>query len=124
MQLTANEAQYVLTTLLKQGKLRASQIRAALRWRRQEIRRLREKLAALEALAGGAASGGRRAGKRRAAVRRKLSPRVRSLRRLQGRYMGFVRRLKPAEKAKVRTVREKQGMRPAIRLAASMAKKS
>jgi hypothetical protein len=125
MQLTANQAQYVLATLLAQRKLRISQIRAALRWRHDEIRKLREKLASLESLDG---SRGPRAGRApsggRAARRRKLSPRVRSLRRQQGRYMGFVRRLKPAEKAKVRSVREKKGMLAAIRLAASLAKKS
>jgi hypothetical protein len=37
--------------------------------------------------------------------------------------MGYVRRLKPAEKARVRAVREKEGMQAAIRLAASLAKK-
>ena len=38
--------------------------------------------------------------------------------------MGYVRRLKPAEKARVRAVREKQGMQAAIRLASSLAKAS
>jgi len=118
MELTANEARYALAVLMKQGKLRPAQVRAALRWRREEIRQLREKLAALEGLA----SPGTAA--KRAAGRRRLSPRVRNLRRLQGRYMGFVRRLDPAKKAKVRAVREKQGLLPAIRLAASLAKKS
>jgi hypothetical protein len=38
--------------------------------------------------------------------------------------MGFVRRLKATEKARVRAVREKQGMEAAIRLASSFAAKS
>jgi hypothetical protein len=38
--------------------------------------------------------------------------------------MGYVRRLKPAEKARVRAVREKQGMPAAIQLASSLATKS
>ena len=38
--------------------------------------------------------------------------------------MGYVRRLKPAEKARVREVREKQGMQAAIKLASSLAKAS
>ncbi|MGH9369583.1 MAG: hypothetical protein ACRD3M_18170 [Thermoanaerobaculia bacterium] len=126
MQFTANEAQYVLATLLAQKKLRASQVRAALRWRREEIRKLREKLASLESLDGAAGASRRqnRSRRRRGARRGKLSPRVRSLRRLQGRYMGFVRRLKPAKKAKVRAVLEKRGLPAAIKLAASMTKKS
>jgi hypothetical protein len=52
-----------------------------------------------------------------------MSPKVRALRRLQGKYMGFVRGLKPAEKARVRAVREKQGMGAAIQLASSLAGK-
>jgi hypothetical protein len=125
MQLTANQAQYVLATLLAQRKLRISQVRAALRWRRDEIQKLREKLASLESPDGSPAPRtGRVPSGRRAARRRKLSPRVRNLRRQQGRYMGFVRRLKAAEKARVRAVREKKGMLAAIRLAASLAKKS
>ncbi len=117
MELTPHEAQYALAVLVKQGKLRASQVRAALKWRQREIRQLQMKLASLEGLASAASAAKRRGG-------RKLSARVRSLRRLQGRYMGFVRRLKPAEKARVRAVREKKGLGPAIRLAASLAKKS
>jgi hypothetical protein len=38
--------------------------------------------------------------------------------------MGYVRRLKPAEKARVRAVREKEGMQAAIRLASSLSKSS
>ena len=53
-----------------------------------------------------------------------MSPRVRALRQQQGKYMGYVRRLKPAEKARVRTVREKQGMEAAIRLAKSLGAKT
>lgn len=124
MRLTSNESHYVLTTLMRQGKVRASQVKAALRGRKEEIRQLRERLDSLESLGQGSASAGRppRRGRRRA--RRKLSPRVRSLRRLQGKYMGFVRRLNPAEKARVRAVRKKNGMRPAIRLAASLSRKT
>jgi hypothetical protein len=47
---------------------------------------------------------------------------VRALRRLQGKYMGYVRRLKVSEKARVRSVREKQGMVAAIKLAQSLGK--
>ena len=56
--------------------------------------------------------------------RRAMSPRVLALRKQQGRYMGYVRRLKPAEKARVRSVREKQGIEAAIKLAASLGSKS
>lgn len=131
--LTPDQAQYVLSTLLAQRKLRQSQIDHALRNRESEIRSLRERLASLEGMSDGSgASSGRRGrrGRRGAASsasrpvrRRKMSPRVRALRRQQGKYMGFVRGLKPAEKARVRSVREKQGMAAAIQLASSLAGK-
>jgi hypothetical protein len=36
--------------------------------------------------------------------------------------MGYVRRLKATEKARVRTVREKQGIQAAIKLASSLSR--
>jgi hypothetical protein len=48
----------------------------------------------------------------RRAVR--VSPKRRAALVLQGRYMGFVRQLKPRQKALVRRVKETQGVRVAI----------
>lgn len=126
MNLTPEQSQYVLATLVRQGKVRNSQIESALKGRAQEIRDLRERLASLEAMSdsGRGARGARRAPARRRPTRRRMSPRVRALRKLQGKYMGYVRRLKPADKARVRAIREKQGMEAAIRLASSIAGKS
>jgi hypothetical protein len=130
--LTPDQAHYVLATLVAQRKLRQTQIDQALRNRETEIRTLRERLASLEGMSGGASSSSGRRGRRGASKsasatrpvrRRKMSPKVRALRRLQGKYMGFVRGLKPAEKARVRAVREKQGMGAAIQLASSLAGK-
>ncbi|MGH9315562.1 MAG: hypothetical protein ACRD1P_00400 [Thermoanaerobaculia bacterium] len=96
-----------------------------LKGREQEIRSLRERLASLEGLgkAGSTRRGARRRRGGRKARRRAMSSRVRALRRLQGRYMGYVRNLKAAEKARVRSVREKQGMGAAIKLASSLSRK-
>ncbi|HVE65944.1 MAG TPA: hypothetical protein VNC59_05140 [Thermoanaerobaculia bacterium] len=124
--MTPAESHYVLQTLIAQRKVRQSQIAAVLGGRTKEIASLRERLADLEGIEGGA----RRTDRRQAAARPRgrrnvtISPKVRALRRLQGKYMGYVRRLKPAEKARVREVREKQGMQAAIRLASSLATKS
>lgn len=124
--MTPAESQYVLQTLLSQGKIRQNQVNAVLGGRAKEIANLRERLAALEGIQGAS----RRPGRRKASaaarpVRRiTISPKVRALRRLQGKYMGYVRRLKAAEKARVREVREKQGMQAAIRLASSLATKT
>jgi len=128
MKMTPDESHYVLQTLISQKRIRESQVRAVLNGRAKEIAELRERLATLEGMKGHAARrGGRRAGANRRPARRRrvaISPRVRALRRLQGKYMGYVRRLKPAEKARVRAVREKQGMPAAIQLASSLATKS
>lgn len=126
MRMSPAESHYVLQTLLSQGKIRQNQVNAVLGGRAKEIASLRERLAALEGIQGGS----RRKARRRTAAARParrnvtISPKVRALRRLQGKYMGYVRRLKPAEKARVREVREKQGMEAAIRMASSLATKS
>ena len=120
--LNPKQSQYVLQALIARRRIRPAEVAKALRDREREIRELRERLATLESLDGATA----RRVPRKAATRvrrRALSPRVRALRRLQGQYMGFVRRLKVAEKARVRTLREKQGIQAAIRLASSLAKK-
>jgi hypothetical protein len=113
---------------VSQGRIRLNQVKAVLKGRVKEIASLKERLAALEGMPGSRPRRGRRTAAPAAprAVRRRrvaISPKVRALRRLQGKYMGYVRRLKPAEKARVRAVREKEGMQAAIRLAASLAKK-
>lgn len=126
MRMTPAEAHYVLQTLLSQGKIRQSQVNAVLGGRTKEIATLRERLAALEGIPEGQRGKSRGRAKASAGRRRnvKISPKVRALRRLQGKYMGYVRRLKAAEKARVREVREKQGMQAAIRLASSLGTKS
>ncbi len=120
VKLTPEQSHYVLETLLARRRVRTAEVSKALRDRDREIRDLRARLANLQSPGGGAVKPGGGAPVRR---RARLSGRVRALRRLQGRYMGFVRRLKPAQKARVRAVREKQGIGPAIRLASSLAKK-
>lgn len=122
MKLSAEQAQYVLDTLMAQGRVRWGQIQKVLKGRLEEIQKLRERLVSLERLVGRAAPAKRRRPARKRA-RRALSPKTRALRRLQGKYMGYVRNLKAAEKARVRAVREKQGIEAAIRLAASLGSK-
>ena len=125
--LTPDESHYVLQSLLSAGAVRTNQVEKALRGREDEIRVLRERLASLESLSSTRGAAGRRRGRpaRRPGrpARRRMSAKTRALRRLQGKYMGLVRGLKPAEKARVRSVREKQGMGAALKLAASLAAK-
>ena len=53
----------------------------------------------------------------------KLSPKRRATLKLQGRYLGYMRQLKPRQKSQVRSVREKKGMQAAVRLAKKLAGK-
>jgi hypothetical protein len=127
MKLDPRQSHYVLQTLIARRKVATRHVKEILRDWQKEIAALRKRLATLEQL--GVRSAGR-AGRRVArAVRgaaakppakRRLSPRVRALRRQQGQYMGLVRRLKDADKARVRAVREKKGLPAAIRLALSI----
>jgi hypothetical protein len=51
-----------------------------------------------------------------------LSPARRAALKLQGQYMGHVRRLKPRQKARVKALRASKGVPAAIRLAKRLAK--
>src|SRR5262245_8304977 len=52
-----------------------------------------------------------------------LSPKARAALKLQGRYMGYMRQLKPMQKALVRAVLAKRGKRAAIKKARELAEK-
>lgn len=52
---------------------------------------------------------------------RPLSAKARASLRLQGRYMGYMRRLKPRQKAQVRKIKETKGVRAAIAKARMLA---
>jgi GTP1/Obg family GTP-binding protein len=51
-----------------------------------------------------------------------ITPKRRAQLKLQGKYMGFMRQLRPAQKLRVKAVKEKRGFEAAIRLAKSLAK--
>jgi hypothetical protein len=47
----------------------------------------------------------------------RISPKRRAQLKLQGQYMGYLRQLKPAQKARVKAVRERRGIEAAIGVA-------
>ena len=61
-------------------------------------------------------------GTRSAGVRRsvKLTPKRRAQLKLQGAYMGYMRQLKPAQKARVKAIKARRGFESAIRAAKSL----
>ena len=64
-----------------------------------------------------AAAAGGRGGPEGPRRRLRLSPRRRAALKLQGQYMGHLRTLKPGQKARVKALRVRKGIRPAIALA-------
>ena len=94
------------------------------------IGHLRDQLAGLHGLFGGAAKAGRKTRRKakRAAkkatqkARKAVSAKVKAMRKLQGRYMGYVRKLSAAQKAQVKKVRESKGYQAAISMAKGMGK--
>jgi len=128
--LSADHARQALAILVQEGKLKAADVRKALQRRDRLVRALRASLTALET---GAVKVGRqfknspfsigrkaKAAKRRAKRRKpKISAATRKLYQQQGRYMAAVRQLSKADRAKVKAIREKSGVRAAIAAAKS-----
>jgi hypothetical protein len=51
----------------------------------------------------------------------RITPKRRALLKLQGSYMGFMRQLKPAQKARIKALKEKKGFEAAIKAARMLA---
>ena len=122
---TVEEARYTLDQLIHRGRIRRTAVTKILAERKKEIENLRHRLADLESLGGAPGRGPKKAASRkRPGGRRKprISARVRSQRRLQGKYMGYVRQLSGDQKRQVRKVKNEKGWRNAIRVAAGLAK--
>jgi len=120
--LSPGEAHAALRWLHALGKIRASDISGALKHREQLVREIKDRL---EQLGGeglrflrGAASFQKRAPK----APKKVSKAALTAWRAQGRYMAAVRRLSKADRAKMKALREKAGVRAAIAAAKKMAK--
>lgn len=80
----------------------------------RSIRRLAPMLKAM-ALSNGSNGVGRRR-------RPRLSAKQRAALKIQGRYMGFMRQLRPKQKAEVRHIREKIGVLAAVKRAETLAR--
>jgi hypothetical protein len=126
--LSGEQAQAALAVLVHEGKLAAGEVRKALQRRDRLIRALRASLAALETGAGnvGKRLFGDRASRKartpkRPATRRKpkISAATRKMYQTQGRYMAALRNLSPEQRATIKAIREKSGVRAAIAAARS-----
>jgi hypothetical protein len=107
--LSHNDAVSALKWLVATKRIKVQEIHAALVKRDELVaERFLTSVAAL-----------RRPAKRR---RRKVSAKARAAWKAQGQYLGAVRRLSKADRAKVRAVRQAKGIRAAIAAAKKLAK--
>lgn len=127
--ITAEQARQALQVLVAEGRLAANEVSRALRRREKLVRELR---ARLQSLGGEVAHSVREAArdavpspKTRAAIRRRAKKAItetqRAARRAQGQYLGAIRRLSKASRAKVREIRKSDGVRAAIAAAKKLA---
>jgi hypothetical protein len=89
---------------------------------RQQLSTLDQSLRRLASMLGRLNGGIEPRRKPRVGTRRALSSKTRASLVLQGRYMGYMRQLKPKQKAQVRKIRQMQGVRVAIARAKRTAK--
>jgi hypothetical protein len=128
--LSGEHARQALAVLIQEGKLAASEVKKALQRRDRLVRALRASLAALEAGVVGvgrrvlkdgpfAMAEKRKTAKRAARKKPRISAATRKMYQQQGRYMAAVRQLPKADRAKIKAIREKSGVRAAIAAAKS-----
>lgn len=118
LNITASHAAHAIHVLIADGKIAAKDVTDALKRREAMIADLRKRLEALEA---GAIVAAKSAGKTIARGRRRLSAARRAALKLHGQYLGTVRPLSKAAKAKVKAIREAKGIRAAIAAAKKLA---
>jgi hypothetical protein len=121
--LNDGEARQALAMLLSEGKIKGSDIRIAFAGYRKRVEALRAELRRLEG-GDGPFSMGRTKARRRSPKATEISPASRKARRVspkrrramqqQGRYIGAVRQLRPADRVKVKGVRAEKGFAAAI----------
>jgi hypothetical protein len=122
--ITNERALHALHLLVAEGKIAATDVTAALKRRQTLIRDLRERLVALEqGVVSAIERTGRQIAQKVARKKRNMTPARRAALQLHGRYLGHVRPLSKAAKAKVKAVRGKSGVRAAIAAAKRLAKK-
>jgi hypothetical protein len=91
----------------------------------KQIRIIRQSLAAIDRSLGRLVAltngGGRGASVETRKKKRKLTPQRRADLKLQGRYMGYVKQLRPRQQAQVKALRAEKGFRAAIAMAKRVA---
>jgi hypothetical protein len=124
LNLSIQSAAHALSILVSEGKVAVRDVTSALRRREKVVSQLRAQLAALETGlvdAGKAITARVSKGPRKA--RKRVSKAARAAWQAQGRYLGAVRRLSVPDRAKIKGIRAKSGVRAATAAAKRMAKR-
>ena len=123
LKIKTHHAAHALHLLIAEGKLTTGHVTDALKRREKLIAALRSSLDALERgeIAAMERTGRKTTRRVQPKAKRRLSAATRAKYRLMGKYMGTVRPLPKAAKAKVKAIREKSGIRAAIAAAKKMA---
>jgi hypothetical protein len=117
--ITADRALHALHVLLADGTIAAKDVAAALTRREQMIRELRQRLLALEQ---GVVASMKATGRKVRKARRRMTAARRAALKVHGKYLGHIRTLSKADRAKIKAIRSKSGVRAAIGAARKMAK--
>jgi len=123
--ITSEQARQALNVLVAEGRIAAAEVSRALRRREKLVRELRARLHSLGEEVARAARDAAPSRKTRAAIRRGAKQAIteaqRAARQAQGQYLGAIRRLSKASRAKVREIRKSDGVRAAIAAAKKLA---
>jgi hypothetical protein len=123
--ISAERAHQALAVLVHEGKLKAAEVWRALERRERILNELKGRLEALGGDLKGmvAKNAPSRMGRRRAEKpQRKASKARRAAMAMHGKYLGAIRQLSKANRAKAKAIREKSGVRAAIAAAKRMAR--
>jgi hypothetical protein len=123
--ISAEQARQALNVLVAEGRIAAAEVSRALVRRERLVRELRARLTSLGEEVARAARQAAPSQKTRSAVRRRAKKAItqaqRAARQAQGQYLGAIRRLSKASRAKVREIRKSDGVRAAIAAAKKLA---
>jgi hypothetical protein len=121
LKVTDRQAAQILAILIDEGRIKESEIQTAFARLRKRIEELRAQLKRLEGGDGPfpmerrvASRSRRRASTKREHRVKPVSPERRRAMHQQGVYLGAVRQLKPADRARVKAIRAEKGFRAAI----------
>jgi hypothetical protein len=123
----ADDLAYALNRLIQEGKTSVAEVRRFAGERPARIAALERELATLKAGHATDKRSGRLAGSRAAGMKKPkrkftMTAKARAARKRQGQYLAALRRLKPAERNRVKAVARKEGVAKAVEFARKLAK--